>query len=219
MTRIIIYLGPSLPREEAKYILSSDNKREVIYAPPVKRGDVPQADSEGFDIIGIIDGVFFRESAVSPRELMEVLKTGKKIYGASSMGALRASELDRYGMIGVGKIYQWYRNGTLNSDDEVALSFDSEEFIPISEPLVNIRETIKKATDEDVISQEESETIFKSAKSLYFPERRWDKIIENSKKILGKDLYNFSVFVKNKRVDIKKEDAILLLKKIDEDSK
>lgn len=219
MIRIIIYLGPSLPLEEAKYILSSDKKREVIYAPPIRRGDIPKAVSEGFGVIGIIDGVFFRESAVSPRELMEVLKNGVKIYGASSMGALRASELDRYGMIGVGKIYQWYRNGSLNSDDEVALSFDSEEFIPISEPLVNIRETIKKAINENIISPEESEILFKSAKSLYFPERRWDKIIENSEKTLGNKLSNFSLFVKNNRVDIKKEDAILLLKKIDEDSK
>ncbi len=219
MIRIIIYLGPSLPLEEAKYILSSDKKRKVIYAPPIRRGDIPKAVSEGFDVIGIIDGVFFRESAVSPRELMEVLKSGVKIYGASSMGALRASELDRYGMIGVGKIYQWYRDRTLNSDEEVALSFDSEEFIPISEPLVNIRETIKKAINENIISPEESEILFKSAKSLYFPERRWDKIIENSEKTLGNKLSNFSLFVKNNRVDIKKEDAILLLKKIDEDSK
>ena len=219
MIRIIIYLGPSLPLEEAKYISSSDKKREIVYAPPIRRGDIPKAISEGFDIIGIIDGVFYRESAVSPRELMEVLKSGVKIYGSSSMGALRASELDRYGMIGVGKIYQWYRNEILNSDDEVALSFDSEEFIPISEPLVNIRETIKKATNENIISPEESEILFKSAKSLYFPERRWDKIIKNSEKILGNKLSNFSLFVKNNRVDIKKEDAILLLKKIDEDSK
>jgi len=212
-------LGPSLPPEEAKYILSSDNKREVIYAPPIKRGDIPKAVSEGFGIIGIIDGVFFRESAASPREIMEVLKSDVKIYGASSMGALRASELDRYGMIGIGKIYQWYRDGTLNSDDEVALSFDSEEFIPISEPLVNIRETIKKATNQNIISLEESEIILKSAKSLYFPERRWDKIIKNSENALEKRLLDFSVFVKNNRVDIKKEDAMLLIKRIDEDSK
>jgi len=219
LIRIIIYLGPSLPLEEAKCILSSNNKREVIYVPPIRRGDIPKAVSEDFNIIGIIDGVFFRESAVSPREIMEVLKAGVKIYGASSMGALRASELDRYGMIGIGKIYQWYRDGTLNSDDEVALSFDSEEFIPISEPLVNIRETIKKATNENIISQNESEIIFKSAKSLYFPERRWDKIIKNSENTLGKSLLNFLVFVRNDRVDIKKEDAILLLKRIHQDSK
>ncbi len=219
MIRIIIYLGPSLPIDEAKNLLSSNNNREVIYSPPIKRGDAPKIVSEGIDIIGIIDGVFFRESAVSPRELMEVLKTQVKVYGASSMGALRASELDRYGMIGVGKIYHWYRDGILNSDDEVALSFDSEEFIPISEPLVNIRETIKKATNEKIITKEESDIIFKSAKTLYFPERRWEKIIENSEKSLNKSLSKFSLFIQENRVDIKKEDAILLLKRIDKDSK
>ncbi|NYT04335.1 MAG: TfuA-related McrA-glycine thioamidation protein, partial [Candidatus Methanofastidiosa archaeon] len=165
------------------------------------------------------DGVFFRESAVSPRELMDILKSNVKIYGSSSMGALRASELDRYGMIGIGKIYQNYREGIFNSDDEVALSFDSEEYNPISEPLVNIRETIKKALDENIITKEESEIIFKSAKSLYFPERRWNKIIENSEKLMCKSLSSFSEFIKKNRVDIKKDDAILLLKRIEEDSK
>jgi hypothetical protein len=219
LIKIIIYLGPSLPLEEAKNILSSDSRREVVFAPPIRRGDIPKAVSEGFEIVGIIDGVFFRESAVSPRELMDILKSNVKIYGSSSMGALRASELDRYGMVGVGKIYQSYRDGTLNSDDEVALSFDSEEYTPISEPLVNIRETIKKAVDENIINKEESEIIFKSAKSLYFPERRWNKIIENSERLMGKSLSIFSEFIKKNRVDIKKEDAILLLKRIKEDSK
>ncbi len=219
MIKIIIYLGPSLPLEEAKKILSSDNRKKVVYAPPIRRGDIPKAVSEGFEVIGIIDGVFFRESAVSPRELMDILKSNVKIYGSSSMGALRASELDRYGMIGIGKIYQNYREGSFNSDDEVALSFDSEEYNPISEPLVNIRETIKKALDENIITKEESEIIFKSAKSLYFPERRWNKIIENSEKLMCKSLSSFSEFIKKNRVDIKKDDAILLLKRIEEDSK
>lgn len=219
MIRIIIYLGPSLPIDEAKKILDSNQNREVIYAPPIKRGDIPKAVSQGFNIIGIIDGIFFRESAVSPRELMEILKTNVKLYGASSMGALRASELDRHGMIGVGKIYQWYRNGTLNSDDEVALSFDSEEFIPISEPLVNIRETINKAINQNIITKEDSETIFKSAKSIYFPERRWEKIIHDSERKLNKSFSEFTMFVKDNKVDIKREDAVLLLKRIDEDSK
>ncbi|KYC46290.1 MAG: TfuA-like protein [Candidatus Methanofastidiosum methylothiophilum] len=219
MIRIIIYLGPSLPIDEAKKILDSNENREVRYAPPIKRGDIPKAVSEGFNIIGIIDGIFFRESAVSPRELMEILKTNVKLYGASSMGALRASELDKYGMIGVGKIYQWYRNGTLNSDDEVALSFDSEEFIPISEPLVNIRETINKAINKNIITKQDSETIFNSAKSIYFPERRWEKIIHDSERKLNKSFSEFTMFIKDNKVDIKREDAILLLKRIDEDSK
>lgn len=212
-------MGPSLRKEEAQEILSTDKKREVVYAPPIKRGDIPKAISAGFDIIGIIDGIFFRESAVSPRELMEALKAGTKIYGASSMGALRASELERYGMVGVGSVFSWYKDGTINSDDEVALTFDSEEFIPISEPLVNIKETVKKAHLNGVIDKEEFEAILKSAKSLYFPKRSWTNIIEKSEEDLGKKLSKFSNFLSDNKVDIKKEDAILLLKKIDNDSK
>ncbi|HOC77536.1 MAG TPA: TfuA-related McrA-glycine thioamidation protein [Methanofastidiosum sp.] len=219
MIKIIIYLGPSLPVDEAKKLLHSNNNREVTYAPPIKRGDIPKAISENYQVIGIIDGIFFRESAVSPREIMEVLKSNIKVYGASSMGALRASELDRYGMVGIGKIYNWYRDGTLNSDDEVALSFDSEEFIPISEPLVNIRETMKKALSENIINQEEYKIIFESAKKLYFPERKWKNIIQISEKKMGKNLSYFSDFVKTQKVDVKKEDAILLLKEIDRYSK
>ena len=212
-------MGPSLPVDEAKKLLHSNNNREVTYAPPIKRGDIPKAISENYQVIGIIDGIFFRESAVSPREIMEVLKSNIKVYGASSMGALRASELDRYGMVGIGKIYNWYRDGTLNSDDEVALSFDSEEFIPISEPLVNIRETMKKALSENIINQEEYKIIFESAKKLYFPERKWKNIIQISEKKMGKNLSYFSDFVKTQKVDVKKEDAILLLKEIDRYSK
>jgi len=219
LIKIIIYLGPSLPVDEAKKLLHSNNNREVTYAPPIKRGDIPKAISENYQVIGIIDGIFFRESAVSPREIMEVLKSNIKVYGASSMGALRASELDRYGMVGIGKIYNWYRDGTLNSDDEVALSFDSEEFIPISEPLVNIRETMKKALSENIINQEEYKIIFESAKKLYFPERKWKNIIQISEKKMGKNLSYFSDFVKTQKVDVKKEDAILLLKEIDRYSK
>ena len=219
MIKIIIYLGPSLPVDEAKKLLHSNNNREVTYAPPIKRGDIPTAISQNYQVIGIIDGIFFRESAVSPREIMEVLNSNIKVYGASSMGALRASELDRYGMVGIGKIYNWYRDGTLNSDDEVALSFDSEEFIPISEPLVNIRETMKKALSENIINQEEYKTIFECAKKLYFPERKWKNIIQISEKKMGKNLSYFSDFVKTQKVDVKKEDAILLLKEIDRYSK
>jgi hypothetical protein len=212
-------LGPSLSPKEAKKILSSNTNRKVTYAPPIKRGDIPNAINEGFNIIGIVDGFFFRESAVSPREIMEALKDKVKIYGASSMGALRASELDRYGMIGIGKIYHLYRDGTLNSDDEVALSFESEGYTPLSEPLINIRETIKKAFENNVLNKEEYEVVFKSAKNLYFPERRWEKIIQNSENILNRSLSNLTEFVKSNRVDIKREDAILLLKRINEDSK
>lgn len=50
------------------------------------------------------------------------------------MGALRAAELDRYGAVGIGKIYQAYRAGQISSDAWVAMSYDPETFRPLTLP-------------------------------------------------------------------------------------
>jgi hypothetical protein len=61
------------------------------------------------------------------------------------MGALRAAELDWLGMIGLGRIYEWYRDGVTEDDSEVALSYATKEspngplYYPQSVPLVDIR--------------------------------------------------------------------------------
>ncbi len=65
---------------------------------------------------------------------------GVTVVGGCSMGALRASELDTYGMIGVGRIYRWYRDGVAESDDEVAVTFHPDTLEPLSVPLVNMRD-------------------------------------------------------------------------------
>src|SRR4029077_20448184 len=73
----------------------------------------------------------------------------KAIYGAASMGALRAAELDYLGMIGVGRIYGWYRDSVTEDDSEVAISFaerDTPEgpiYYPSTVPLVDIRAGIE----------------------------------------------------------------------------
>ena len=104
MLRIIVYTGLSLPFDEAKEILDSTEDVEVIYKRPIQRGDLGQAMKERPDIIAIIDGVFHQSSAVGHKEILNVIKNGVKVYGASSMGALRASELDTLGMVGVGYV-------------------------------------------------------------------------------------------------------------------
>ena len=94
--RIIIFTGPSLHPRDAKKILDAD------YRPPVGRGDILNALEDTPDIIGIIDGVFHQKPAVSHKEILKALHLEVKIVGGASMGALRASELDDWGMIGVG---------------------------------------------------------------------------------------------------------------------
>ena len=118
MHRIIVFLGPSLERAAAEKILSAE------YRPPAKRGDLLAAAGDGATIIGLIDGVFHQESAVAHREILAAIKQGVTVIGASSMGALRAAEMDTLGMVGIGEMYRMYKSGELESDDEVALVFD-----------------------------------------------------------------------------------------------
>ncbi len=207
----IVFLGPSLPREKALAVLQAE------YRPPAMRGDIRRAADAGARIIGLIDGVFFQESAVSHREILEALNQGVRVVGASSMGALRASELDTLGMEGVGEIYRLYREGTLTSDDEVALVFDPTTFIPLSEPLVNVRCTIHRAVEEAVISHDEGKKLLATARSLYFPERTYDEICRKAEgQVEKKKMLEFLDYCRNKPYDLKAEDAVLALEKIRE---
>jgi hypothetical protein len=202
MPAIVVFLGPSLSREEAAAIVPAS------FYPPVARGDILDAAAGGARIIGLIDGVFFQECSVGHREILEVIRQGIQVVGASSMGALRAAELDSLGMEGVGEIYRLYRDGTLVSDDEVALVFDPDSYEPLSEPLVNIRFTIKKAQNDGIISEKSAEQLLESARALYFPDRTYDQICENAGPCVDEEeLKRFSEFVSHHPVDRKADDA------------
>ena len=207
--KIVVFLGPSLDREGAREILDAD------YRPPAKRGDVFKAAKEGARIIGLIDGVFFQDSAVAHKEILHVLEMKTKVIGSSSMGALRAAELYPYGMEGIGEIYRLYRNGTLVSDDEVALIFDPVSFDPLSEPMINIRDNIREAEEKMIIDAGAGEKILESALSLYFPDRTYERILEIAD--LDEDeRERFKSFIQKEKGDLKREDAIRALERIKE---
>ncbi len=131
------------------------------------------------------------------------------------MGALRAAELDTLGMEGVGEIYRAYREGRLVADDEVALLFDPETFIPLSEPLVNIRATLQQALACGVISADAAGALLDAARGLYFPERTYDEVVEAAEgKADPEDLARFAAFAAEHAVDQKREDALLALERI-----
>ena len=204
--KIIIFIGLSEKASNAKKIIDAD------YRPPVKRGDILKALNDKPDIIGIIDGVFHQYPAVSHKEIMKALDEGVTVVGGSSMGALRASELDSLGMIGIGYVYQHYRDGIINSDDDVAVSFDSESGTLLSEALVNVDYKLNLAVEEGIINPELKKHIIKTAKSIYYPKRTYYNIFKKSE--LDEDTINkLSDFIV-KIPDIKTLDAIDVLKYI-----
>ena len=209
MHRIIVFLGPSLEREAAEAILPAE------YRPPAKRGDLLRAAEDGAAIIGLIDGVFHQESAVAHREILAAIKMGVTVVGASSMGALRAAEMDTLGMTGIGEVYRMYKSGELVSDDEVALVFDPETGFALSEPLINIRFTLREAERQGIISGPEHAALLAAAKTVFYPQRTYAKIAAAAGDTVSPaSRERFLSFVKLHAVDRKREDALEALRHI-----
>lgn len=203
----IIFLGPSLSIDVAKTILDAD------YRPPVRRQDVMLAAREKPPLIGIIDGVFMHTLAPSPHEVLRALQSGVPVMGSSSLGALRAVELAPFGMIGVGQVYEWFRSGALDADDEVAIVFDGETLRAISEPMVNIRYALAAAVRMNVCTCAEENVLVRKAKALYFPDRTWRRVFREAKGEVAPDtLDKLAPFVKSGDCDLKGLDAKLLLR-------
>jgi hypothetical protein len=210
MKKIVIFLGPSLPVAEAKEIL------DAIYLPPAKQSDLLSAvTTYQPDIIGLIDGVFLSLPSVWHKEILYAIEQGVAVYGASSMGALRAAETDTFGMVGVGEIYRMYASEELIDDDEVVTVHGPEDtgYCRLSEPMVNVRATFGHAKDEGIINSNVCEQLTAIAKSIYFPERTFPAIFRKAAAagISPGKLYEMATFVKTKYVDLKRQDAILLL--------
>src|SRR4029077_12803858 len=146
--KVLVYLGPSLSLDKARAILPG-----AIFRAPARQGDIV-TDVVNFSPsrIILIDGEFRQNLSVWHKEIVWALQYPgvKAIYGAASMGALRAAELDYLGMIGIGRIYGWYRDSVTEDDSEVAVNYAVREspegpiYYPSTVPLVDIRAGIEQ---------------------------------------------------------------------------
>jgi hypothetical protein len=213
MSTIVVYLGPSLPEAKARAILEAD------YRPPIRRGDLKKAVKDGARIVGIIDGTFYSGSPVAHKEILDVLKKGITVVGGSSMGALRASELDVFGMIGVGRVYECYRSGRIVADDEVAVTYNPVTGEQMSEPLVNVRYQLKSAENEGIVTKDERTAVLSMVADIYYPGRTYTKItgLATEKNILSpKKAEALLKYIGEKPLNLKAEDALATLIKIKE---
>ncbi|GAB4532015.1 MAG: hypothetical protein Tsb0014_16010 [Pleurocapsa sp.] len=211
---ILVFVGPTINLAEAKKILP-----QARYLPPVRCGDILRYLRLKPKVIAIIDGLFERTGAVWHKEIIFALETGVKVYGASSMGALRAAELHPYGMVGIGDIFTSYRDGLYEDDDEVAVlhASDQGDFTPLTDAMVNIRATIASAIKQKIIPIEVGKTLVDRAKNSFYTERILEDVIAQTKLqgIAVDSLEKLEIFIKTGGyVNLKKIDAIALLKKL-----
>ncbi|MBD2410157.1 hypothetical protein FACHB389_26280 [Nostoc calcicola FACHB-389] len=210
-SQILIFLGPTLAVTQASQILPA------CYLDPVRCGDILACLRLQPRVIAIIDGFFDRSASVWHKEILWALEAGVRVFGASSMGALRAAELEAFGMEGFGAIFAAYRDRQYIGDDEVAIlhSNPQSEFQPLTDALVNIRATVQLAVDKNIIDVAIANLIITCAKRQFFTQRHLSQAVADAE-VQGGDrqvLDQFWQFVQNGGyVDQKQLDAVGLLK-------
>jgi hypothetical protein len=208
MNGTLVFIGPSLSVSKARAVLP-----EASYLPPIRRGDLIAALKERPAIVGIIDGQFLQSLAVSPLEIFAAIQAGTTVLGAACMGALRAVEMSRFGMIGVGTIFRWFREARLVAEDELAVAYDPDSGSALSDALVNMRYAFSQAVAEHVIHPDTRRVLIRLARSLYFPERTYlsaMRMAEN--RVPGVELDQLRLWLRNRAPDLKAEDALRLLR-------
>jgi len=169
---VIAFAGPSLPKAgRAEFDL-------VDWRPPAEAGDLLRLDAEPGMTICLVDGYFDHRPAVRHKEILLLLSEGVRIFGASSIGALRAAEMQDFGMIGVGAIFAAYARGAVRGDDEVALvhAGADQDWRPYSIPLVDVRATLCRARRRDIVSRKEARALLHAAASIHYVEREWRSV-------------------------------------------
>jgi hypothetical protein len=129
------------------------------------------------------------------------------------MGALRAAELDSFGMEGIGGIYRDYRNGVLEADDEVALAHAPAEYAyqPHSEPLVNIRATLESAERHGLIDPARRTMLTDALAQMPYWRRSYPELAKMARERDVPNVGELSRFCAASPVDRKRRDALALL--------
>ena len=175
----LVYVGPTLPVDEVRTLYPA-----ATIMPPAAVGDVLRATRRrGVKRIAIIDGYFERMAAVWHKEVLVALGKGIEVWGAASMGALRAAELAPFGMRGVGVIYLAYARGRIVSDDEVAVAHAPGEYgyRALSDALVNIRYGLAQAAREGVIAKSLEQPLLELARRRFYRERSWAELVRDAR--------------------------------------
>jgi hypothetical protein len=129
-----LFVGPSFPSRSALEILGPD----VRIHSPVKRDDLYRAFEKGERIFLLVDGEFEQNLAVSCGEVLDVIRSGGLVMGSSSMGAMRAAELENFGMAGYGRIFDIVKGAHVFRDDWLGHLYDTSTLKMMTLPYIEL---------------------------------------------------------------------------------
>jgi hypothetical protein len=212
MSEVYVFLGPTLAASGARAEL------DAVYLPPVAAGDVARLWRNRPRAIGIVDGYFEHVPAVWHKEIMWIMTQGVHVFGSAALGALRAAELDSFGMRGVGRVFQAIKDGTLDRDDEVAVAYDEGPggYRALSEAMVNIRVTLEAAHRGTIISDATCDVLAAAGAALFYRDRNWPAMLETGK-AAGADPAELGAlrrWLPAGRIDQQADDALAMLREM-----
>ncbi|MGC4389673.1 TfuA-like protein [Agrobacterium sp. M50-1] len=166
----VVFAGPSI------HGIAGEDLSGLDLRGPAACGDIFDAVRQGIGAIGLIDGLYGDCAAVWHKEILYALSSGVSVFGAASMGALRAAECTSFGMIGIGEIFEAYRDGQRFSDADVAVSHAPGElaYRPLTVALVDAEATL--AACRDALTPEQQDALARAASNLHFTRRTWRSI-------------------------------------------
>ena len=205
-----VFVGPTISVAEVRAV------SDATILPPVQYGDVYRLTVDRQpQVIGIIDGYFDQVLAVWHKEILWAMSQGAHVFGAASMGALRATELAAFGMCGIGRVFAAYRDGILEDDDEVAVLHGPAEldYRPLTEALVNIRSTLAQAAKQGVIDTTTCDTMTRIAKSIHYKHRSYKTLLVRAERqgISDTERNRLNDWLPEGKIDQKRDDALAML--------
>ena len=214
---VCLFVGPTLTVAETRAACP-----DAVRLPPVREGDVYRvASTLKPAAIGIVDGYFAHVPSVWHKEILHALAAGIPVYGAASMGALRAAELAQFGMVGIGRIFEAYRDGVLppyadpfEDDDEVAVLHGPPElsYRGLSEALVNIRCTLARAAAAGIIGPATRDRLAAAGKAMFYQQRSYEAVIDAAADVVAAaELERLRAWLPDGKVDQKRADALAML--------
>ena len=169
--KVTVFVGPSLPpQHRARFPGEWFDIR-----PPAARGELAaltEAKSPAPAIVALIDGLMVGAYGPSIDETRILVESGHVVFGASSLGALRAAELCSHGMLGVGWVYKQFVSGALHRDsDLLAALYGDRSGIPLTVPQINIIYGLRELVRGGELSLRHAELLEEKLRRLTYLER------------------------------------------------
>ena len=208
----IVFVGPSAP--DAANLLLGKN---INLRPPTAQGDLAAAVLEGANVVGLVDGTFEHNAATWHKEILFALSQGVQVFGAASMGALRAAECAPFGMVGVGDIYNACASGQIIDDDAVAVIHAPEAlgYTSLSVPFVNIEATCRSLREKSLLSVAEEVALLTSAMAMFFKNRSLSQVVKETNSLPSERRAEILELLTRHYVDLKRKDTIALIRAVE----